>query len=120
MILYHYTDEKGFRGILETLTLKASTSANNPNDVRHGNGQYFSDIPPGAKSLAQLSREFLNLPFLGRRFTHYVAIDVDGLDVVEGRPGVFVLAGEMPLNLAGRIVASGVVPTSPREPGVPS
>jgi hypothetical protein len=107
MILYHYTDEQGLQGILATGTLLASTMARNPRDVRYGNGQYLTDLEPGSKTPAQLSREFLNLPYLGRRFTHYVAIVVDGLTVIEGRTGVFVVPNEGPLDLAGRVVAFG-------------
>ena len=78
--------------------------------MRYGNGQYFSDILPGTKTPAQLSRHFLALPYLGRRFTHDVAVDVEGLDVIPGRPGVFVIPNDDSLDLAGKIVGSGRVP----------
>jgi len=58
---------------------------------------------------AQLCRQFLNQPFQGAKFTHYVEIDVTGLNVVQGSPGVFVVPNETPLDLAGRIVFSGPV-----------
>jgi hypothetical protein len=110
VILYHYTDIEGLCGILASGKLHASKRARNPRDVRYGNGQYLSDIPPGSRTPAQLSREFLNLPYFGRRFTHYVAIEVDGLAWIEGRPGVFLIPNEQPLDISGRIVACG--PTS--------
>jgi hypothetical protein len=50
------------------------------------------------------------MPFQGARFTHFVEIDVSGLNAIEGRAGVFVIPNEVPLDLAGRIVSSGVVP----------
>ena len=110
MILYHYTDETGLAGILASGRLNPSTYARNPQDVRYGEGQYLSDVVPGTKTPAQLSRLFLNLPFFGRRYTHYVAIEVDGLSWIEGRPGVYVISNDEPLELAGRTVATGMVP----------
>jgi hypothetical protein len=109
-VLYHYTDEAGVRGITESGELRPSLRANNPRDVRYGEGQYMSDFAPGTRTPAQLSREFLGQPFQGRRFTHYVEIDVTGLNVVQGRNGVFVVPGNQPLDLTGRIVGSGPVP----------
>jgi HYD1 signature containing ADP-ribosyltransferase len=97
-------------GILESGELRASTKALNPNDVRYGNGQYISDFAPGTKTPAQLSREFLGQPFQGQRFSHYVEIDVSGLNVVQGRNGVFVIPNDVPLPLGGRVVGSGPVP----------
>jgi hypothetical protein len=52
----------------------------------------------------------LNLPYLGHRFSHYVAVEVGGLDVNRGRPGIFVIPNDEDLDLAGRIVGSGRVP----------
>jgi hypothetical protein len=88
--------------------LNPSLKAVNPADARYGNGQYLSDIVSGTKTPAQLSREFLGMPFQGSRFTNFVEIDVRGLNVVQGRAGVFVVPNEVPLD--GRIVNSGVVP----------
>jgi len=87
--------------------LWASTRAANPRDARYGNGQYLSDIVPGTLRPGQLSRAFLGHPFSGRRFTHYVEIDVTGLNVVKGRDGVFVIPNEGPLDILGRIVGWG-------------
>ncbi len=114
MILYHYTDWEGLRGILATMKLFASTAAKNPGDIRYGEGQYLSDIPPGVKTPAQLSRAFLNLPFHGERFTYFVAINVDGLPLVRGRIGVFVIPNRGPLDLADRVVGSGPAVAAPR------
>ncbi len=108
--LYHYTTEKGLEGIKISGTLSPSLKAINPKDVRYGEGQYLSDIVPGTKTPGQLSYAFLNDPRGWRRFTHYVEIDVTGLTVVEGRPGVLVVPNIKDLSLAGRIVGSGPVP----------
>jgi len=78
--------------------------------VRYGNGQYVFDLVPGTKTPAQLSREFLGRPFHGDRFTHYVEIDATDLGAIQGRPGVYVIPNEVPLNLTDRLLGSGKVP----------
>ena len=74
-------------GILQTKVIKPSLKELNPKDVRYGNGQYLSDIVPGTKTPSQLGRQFINVPNK-HKYTHYVAIDVSGLDVTKGRDGV--------------------------------
>ena len=108
--LYHYTNEAGLNGILSEGRLNPSLKATNPNDVRYGNGQYLSDIPPGTMTPDELSISFLRVPWQGRRFTHYLEIDPGGLNVLRGRPGVYVIPNEAPLNLSGRVIGSGRVP----------
>jgi len=105
--LFHYTTEEGQKGILDSGQLNPSLKSVNPSDARYGNGQYLSDIAPGTKTGAQLSRSFINNPFQGARFTNYVEINTSGLNVVQGRAGVFVVPGETPLDLTGRIVSWG-------------
>ncbi|WP_371861562.1 HYD1 signature containing ADP-ribosyltransferase family protein [Pseudoduganella armeniaca] len=85
--LYHYTNELGMRGIVDSKRLNPSLKSINPNDVRYGHGQYLSDIVPGSKTPAQLSKAFINNPFQGARYSHFVEIDVTTLNVVQGRPG---------------------------------
>lgn len=108
--LFHYTDEIGLRGILNTSRLYPSLLAVNPADARYGDGQYFSDIAPGMASLSVLSRLFLGFPFQGRRFTRYIEVDVTGLNIVAGRAGVFVVLNDASLDLTDRILSSGLVP----------
>jgi hypothetical protein len=43
------------------------------------------------------------------KFTHYLEINPDGLNVVEGRPGVYVIPNEVPLDLNNKIISSGKV-----------
>lgn len=107
---FHYTSEQGLQGILESQSLRPSRVALNPADARYGDGQYLSDVVPGARPLSDLSRAFLGFPFQGRRFTHFVEIDVLGLNVLQGREGVFVILNSEPLDLTGRILAFGPVP----------
>lgn len=109
MTLYHYTDAKGLQGILSSGLLKPSLTQNNPNDVRYGEGQYLSDIIPGSKSSAQLSRLFVNNPFQGKKYTHYIEILVDGLSIVKGRKNVYVIQSQDSLSLMGRIIDFGKV-----------
>ncbi|RAY82723.1 hypothetical protein DP196_24870 [Enterobacter hormaechei subsp. steigerwaltii] len=103
-ILYHYTDDNGLASILKSKEMRPSLKANNPKDARYGDGQYFTDIIPGTKTNAQLSRTFVRIPFLGDKFKNYIAVDVTGLDVVKGRDGVFVILNDGNLNIDGRIV----------------
>ena len=107
-ILYHYTNQSGMEGILQTKTIKPSLKELNPKDVRYGNGQYLSDIVPGTKTPSQLGRQFINVPNK-YKYTHYVAIDVSGLDVIKGRDGVFVVRGDTDLDISDRIVGSGKI-----------
>ncbi|MUZ66387.1 PAAR-like domain-containing protein [Agrobacterium vitis] len=107
-ILCHYTSEAGMAGILSSQQILPSLKAVNPNDARYGDGQYFSDIPPGTRSNASLSATFISNRFQGKRFSRYVCIDVSGLNVVYGRPHVFVVPNQVPLNVSGRIYSTGV------------
>jgi hypothetical protein len=93
--------------ITSSQELRASLKAGNPKDARHGDGQCLPDVKPGAKTLGQLSAAVLRVPWAGRKFTHYLEIDVSGLNVVEGRPGVFVTPNSGSLDLTGRILGSG-------------
>ena len=105
--LYHYTDNKGLDGITSSNKLNPSLKANNPNDARYGDGQYLSDIVPGSKTCAQLSRCFFGNPFQGKKVENYIEIDVRGLNVQKGRDGVYVVPGDKPLDLINRITDSG-------------
>jgi hypothetical protein len=105
--LHHYTSEDGHAGIMQSKTLRASLKANNPKDARFGDGQYLSDIRPGTKRPGQLSMIFFGMPFAGRRFTHYVSINTKDLDVVFGRPYVYVVKNAGPLDISKRLVANG-------------
>ncbi len=105
--LYHDTDQAGLDGILFSGVLRPSTAVSNPRDVRYGAGQYLTDIVPGTRTAAQLSRALIGHPFHGQRFTHFVELEVTGLNVVQGRPGVFVIHNDHPLDISERIVRSG-------------
>jgi hypothetical protein len=105
--LFHYTTEEGMTAILATRRINPSLATRNPHDVRHGAGQYMSDIAPGTRTSSQLSRLFLGMPFLGWRFTNFVEIDVSGLRVEMGRPAVYVIRNSLPLDVTDRIIGFG-------------
>ena len=106
-VLYHYTDAAGLQGIIGSGVLRASTAASGASDVRYGDGQYLTDIAPGTMTAAQLSRALIGHPFAGQRFSHYVALDVTGLNVTQGRAGVYVVPNSQALDIRGRLVSSG-------------
>jgi RHS repeat-associated protein len=105
--LYHYTTEDSMNKIVDSKEMFPSLKADNPKDARYGDGQYLTDIVPGTKTQGQLSAAFLRVPWAGKKFTHYVEIDTTGLNVVEGRPGVFVIPNSGNLDLTGRILSHG-------------
>ncbi|WP_197522946.1 HYD1 signature containing ADP-ribosyltransferase family protein [Actinokineospora pegani] len=105
--MYHYTNEVGHDGIIASGELKPSLKANNPKDARYRDGQYLTDIRPGTKTPGQLSAAFLRIPWAGRKLTHYVEIDVSGLDVKMGRDHVYVVPNSGSLDLVGRVLGSG-------------
>lgn len=105
--LYHYTDDAGLKGILNSRQLNASLKELSPKDARYGNGQYLSDITPGTRSCAQLSSCFLGIPWQGKKYTNYVEINVTGLNVMKGRHGVYVIPNGKPLDISKRIISSG-------------
>ncbi|MCA6095043.1 DUF6531 domain-containing protein [Streptomyces sp. SCA3-4] len=107
--LMHYTNEKGYNGVLESNELWPSLKANSPKDARFGDGQYLSDIQPGSKTRGQLSYAFFQVPWAGARFTHFVEIDVRGLEVMRSveRPDVYVIRNSESLDLTDRIVNHG-------------
>ncbi|MGV9323773.1 HYD1 signature containing ADP-ribosyltransferase family protein [Streptosporangium sandarakinum] len=105
--MWHYTRHDSMLAILKSLKLNPSLRRLNPRDARYGEGQYVSDVPPGTMTASQLAFYFVRAPSASRRFTHYVEIDVTGLEVIRGRKYVFVIPGREALDLTGRIVSWG-------------
>ncbi|MDW6093014.1 HYD1 signature containing ADP-ribosyltransferase family protein [Vibrio rhizosphaerae] len=130
--LFHYTDEKGMNGIVDSESLYASTGYQH---ARYGDGQYFSDIDPnsiqsltkkgltpeqiqnGNMSLSTVSSYFYRVPYKTNSISHYVEIDVSDLPIRQGltengeqlRKHVQLLLNDDKLNLSGRIVSYGKV-----------
>lgn len=107
--LYHYTNEAGYKGIVRSGSINASGA-----DIPHGPGVFLSDIAPervlagpksaiSAEQLAQgfmsrwqLSQRLFTTPWMAPQLTHFVEVDVSGLDAVNLRPGTFLIPGESP------------------------
>ena len=106
-VLYHYTSQIGYRGILESKLINPSLKANNPKDARFGEGQYVSDIMPKTKRPSQLSMIFFGIPWAGRRFEYHISIDVHGLDVIHGRANVYLIKNIKPLDISKRLKGHG-------------
>ena len=122
-ILTHYTDEAGYNGILESQEFRPSIGYKN---ARHGDGQYFTDMSPdnivtfakkdlsaeqissGQISLGQASQKLYGIPYNAKKMTHYIQIDVKGLDISNPKPGIFLNKSNTNLNLGGRIKGSGL------------
>lgn len=105
--LWHYTRRANAEAIVESRVLLPSLRADKPQDARYGDGQYMTDIPPGTRSRSQLSKLLVGVPFAAPRFTHYVEVDVTGLEVVRCREHVFLIPGCAPLVLERRILGWG-------------
>ncbi|WP_240416786.1 S8 family serine peptidase [Paenibacillus periandrae] len=106
-ILYHYTDQLGYKGILSSGVIFNSTKALRPKDARFGDGVYLTDIAPDTMSKEELSQILYNNAFQTKKTDWYVAIDVTDLNVYYGRPGVYVYRTEAPLPIINRFVTSG-------------
>ena len=106
-ILHHYTSEAGYAGISTSKVIRPSLRANNPKDARYGDGQYLSDIPPGTKTIGQLSMLFFGIPWGGKRFTHFFSLDVTKLEVTFGRKHVYVVKNSGNLTISDRVIQHG-------------
>ena len=105
-------------GIMESGTIRASSG-----DIhaRYGEGQYFTDITSamiggrtlkdasgtGKMSLGQLASNIYGDSRKLNGITHFVEIDVTGLNVTEPRKNTFRVANTGELNVSDRIVSSG-------------
>jgi hypothetical protein len=120
--LIHFTDEAGHTGITGSQQLFNSTGSRH---ARFGDGQYFTDLTPemigastkagltaeqvaaGQISMGQASSTLFGVPWNSGKMSHFVEIDVTGLNLLNPRPGTFLLPNNAPLDLSGRIIRSG-------------
>ncbi|MFJ4682738.1 RHS repeat-associated core domain-containing protein [Streptomyces sp. NPDC088789] len=108
--LYHYTDAKGYEGITQSGRLRPSMQYQNWAHAREGSGQYLTDLHPALNTPEYISRQlvFSASPANLERFSHVVAIDVTGLEVVRPdwfRPHVYLIQNTVDLPVANRIVS---------------
>lgn len=77
-------------GIVESKKWNPSLKANNPKDVRYGNGQYLSDIRPETTKPTSLAAKFIRRPNR-YKYTHYAEIDMTGLKVIQESPCKYIM-----------------------------
>lgn len=120
--LIHYTDEVGHAGITSSGKLFNSSGSKH---ARFGDGQYFTDLRPdmigarskaglspqqlanGQVSMGQVSSQLYGVPWNSGKMSHFVEIDVTGLNIVNPRSGTYLHPNGGPLDISGRIVNSG-------------
>ena len=108
--LFHYTTEDNAIEIDESGVLEASTKANNPKDVRDGEGQYFTSIPPWAEDKILLENNWgrgVSRRIDGKKVESYVRVRMSALRkigcAVRRSPhskDVWVLPGRDPMPIA--------------------
>lgn len=103
--LFHYTNEAGYKAITSSGEIFPSIGIKN---ARHGPGQYLTDIAPGELTVGQTSRRLYGVPWNTTKLTHYLEINVSGLNVIKNAPYNYVIPGTGNLPLGGRIVNGGV------------
>ena len=78
--------------------------------AHYGSGQYLTDLAPeevGKGGLKGLSQQLFGQTNVAWKLTHYVEVNVEGLNIIEGRANVFLVPGNSPLDIAQRIVRFG-------------
>ncbi len=103
--LFHYTTEVGYNSIRASEELFPSTGFTH---ARFGPGQYFTDIAPHTTTAKNLTGKLFRFPVIKNKMTHFIEVDVSGLNVIKNAPYNYVIPGTSNLNLSGRIVNGGV------------
>ena len=103
--LYHYTSEKGYKGIIESNELLPSSGIKN---ARYGDGQYFTDIRPSDYTIHQASRRLYGMPFNTTKMQYYLKLDVRGIDLINTAPHIYLHPSSTPLNIQYRITEGGI------------
>ena len=104
-VLRHYTSEAGYKAIMGTGELIPSIGAKN---ARYGSGQYLTDLMSEGLSSGQVSRRLFGVPWNGSKVTHFIDINVGGLNTIKNAPFNYLVPGTNSLPLGGRIVNHGV------------
>lgn len=100
--------------ISQTCSRRLLLEALNPSleggrDARYGSGQYLTDIVPGTMLRGRLARRLHGQPWAGNRLDRFLEIDVSELNVQNPAPNIFLIPGELPLDLTGRILSHGTL-----------
>ncbi len=103
--LFHFTNEAGYNAIMKSEELIPSIGVKN---ARYGPGQYLTDIRPGEFTAGQTSRRLFGVPWNTQKITHFIEIDVQGLNVIKNAPHNYLIPGETNLPLGGKILRSGI------------
>ena len=122
MVLYHYTSADNLQSIETSQSIYPSlpqSEGGRPGDARYGTGVYLTDVPPGQMNSAGLSY-LLAGGANPQKYTHYIAINVSGLNLEHPANYVYVYktSRDFPLLIAGRVVGSGRNP-APLNPSMP-
>ncbi|MNO31387.1 tRNA3(Ser)-specific nuclease WapA precursor [compost metagenome] len=108
IILYHYTDEAGYNGILDTRKINPSIEGGRRGDARYGSGVYLTDIAPNSMSYEDLSAKLYGKNNKRISYTYYyIAIDVTDLALKYGRENVYAHLTTTPLDISNRLVNAG-------------
>ncbi|WP_405924585.1 HYD1 signature containing ADP-ribosyltransferase family protein [Streptomyces sp. NBC_00035] len=105
--LFHYTDETGYEGILTTGQITPSLKSGPRKDADFGDGQYFTDIPPGKLTHALLAQRIYGNPLLSHRIPYFFEINIGGLNLYEVRENIFLVPNQVALDVIKRRISSG-------------
>jgi hypothetical protein len=103
-VLRHYTNEAGYNAIMKSQELLPSIGVKN---ARYGSGQYLTDLMSEGLSSGQVSRRLFGVPWNGSKVTHFIDINVGGLNTIKNAPYNYLVPGTNSLPLGGRIVNHG-------------
>ena len=103
--LIHYTSEKGYNSIMNEQRILPSTGIKH---ARYGDGQYLTNIDATQFTKWQVSRRLYGVPWKTSTLTHYIKIDVSGLNVIQNGIHNYYIPNTGPLNLNNRVIDSGI------------
>jgi hypothetical protein len=112
MQLHHYTDRKGYEGILASGRINPSLPpelGGRNRDARLGAGVYLTDIYPRSMKNEDLSRLLFGNTGQTNRVGYFITIDTTGLNIFRSkeRPNIFVARTLDALPIQDRIRRSG-------------
>lgn len=103
-ILRHYTTEAGYKAIMESGELLPSIGVKN---ARYGSGQYLTDLLSHDLTKGQVSRRLFGVPWNTKSVSHFIDIDVSGMNIIKNAPNNYLIPNTASLPLNGIIVNHG-------------